>query len=114
MGILDGSRIKLTKVNTETQAAVLLPHHDYWRGPWAVGGADDVAGQHLLYLRHLFPPNCRILPPVRLAERRPMGLDPVLQQRSIAQVFVALTENVKILLEELVELLLLERGEILW
>ena len=43
-----------------------------------------------------------------------MGLDPVLQQRSIAQVFVALTENVKILLEVLVELLLLERGEILW
>ena len=43
-----------------------------------------------------------------------MGLDPVLQQRSIAQVFVALTKDVKILLEELVELLLLKRGEILW
>ena len=43
-----------------------------------------------------------------------MGLDPMLQQRSIAQVFVALTEDVKILLEELVELLLLKRGEILW
>ena len=53
-------------------------------------------------------------PPVRLAERRPLGLDPVLQQRSIAQVFVALTEDVRILFEELVELLLLERGEILW
>ena len=114
MSILDGSCIELTEVNTETQAAVLLPHHDYWRGPWAVGGTDDIAGQHLLYLRHLFPPNCRILPPVRLAERRPMCLNPMLQQRSIAQVFIALTEDVMILLKKLVELLLLKRGEILW
>ena len=38
-----------------------------------------------------------------------MGLDPMLQQRSVAQVFVALTEDVKILLKELVELLLLKR-----
>ena len=43
-----------------------------------------------------------------------MGLNPMLQQRSIAQVFVSLTEDVNILLEELVELLLLKRGEILW
>ena len=43
-----------------------------------------------------------------------MGLNPMLQQRSIAQVFIALAEDINILLEELVELLLLKRGEILW
>ena len=43
-----------------------------------------------------------------------MGLDPMLQQRSITQVVVALTEYVLELLKELVELLLLEWGEILW
>ena len=43
--------------------------------------------------------NCRVLPPVRLAERRPMGLDPVLQQRSINQVVVTQTENVLELLK---------------
>ena len=43
-----------------------------------------------------------------------MGLNPMLQQRSIAQVFISLAEDIHILLEELVELLLLKRGEILW
>ena len=43
-----------------------------------------------------------------------MGLNPMLQQRSIAQVFIALAEDINVLLEELVELLLLKRGEILW
>ena len=43
-----------------------------------------------------------------------MGLDPMLQQRSVTQVFVPLTEDILVLLKELVELLLLERGEILW
>ena len=43
-----------------------------------------------------------------------MGLDPMLQQRSIAQVFVPLTKDILILLKELIELLLLKRGEILW
>ena len=99
MGILDGSLVELTKVNTKPQAAVLLPHHDYWRGPWAVGGSNDVAGQHLLNLRHFFPSDCGVLPPVRLSERRPMGLDPMLQQRSITQVFVPLTEDILELLE---------------
>ena len=41
-----------------------------------------------------------------------MGLDPMLQQRSITQVVVALTEYVLELLKELIELLLLEWGEI--
>ena len=114
MGIFNSSRVELTKVNAKPQATILVPHHDYWRGPWAVGGSNDVTGQHLLYLRHFFPPNCRVLPPVRLAERRPMGLDPVLQQRSITQVVVTQTKNVLELLKQLVELLLLKRGEVLW
>ena len=43
-----------------------------------------------------------------------MGLNPMLQQRSITQVVIALTKDVLELLEQLVELLLLERGEALW
>ena len=43
-----------------------------------------------------------------------MCLNPMLQQRSIAQVFIDLTEDVNVLLKELVELLLLKRGETLW
>ena len=97
--ILDGSCIQLTKFYAEPQTTIFLPHHNYWRGPWAVRGPNDVAGQHLLYLRHFFPANCRVLPPVRLAERRPMGLDPILQQRSITQVVVTLTKYVLELLE---------------
>ena len=52
-----------------------------------------------MHLCHFFPTNCRVLPPVRLAERRPMGLDPMLQQRSITQVVIALTKNVLELLK---------------
>ena len=43
-----------------------------------------------------------------------MGLDPMLQQRSITQVVVTLTEYVLELLKQLIQLLLLERGEALW
>ena len=43
-----------------------------------------------------------------------MGLDPMLQQRSITQVVIILAEDVLELLEQLIELLLLERGEALW
>ena len=43
-----------------------------------------------------------------------MGLDPMLQQRSITQVVITLTEDVLELLEQLSKLLLLERGEALW
>ena len=43
-----------------------------------------------------------------------MGLNPMLQQRSITQAVIILTEDVPELLEQLVELLLLERGEALW
>ena len=47
-------------------------------------------------------------------ERGAIGLDPVLQQRSITQVVVALTKNVLELLEKLSELLLLQWGEVFW
>ena len=43
-----------------------------------------------------------------------MGLDPMLQQRSVAQVFVPLAEDILLLLKQLSELLLLKWGEILW
>ena len=43
-----------------------------------------------------------------------MGLNPMLQQRSITQVIVTLTKDILELLKELVELLLLERGEVFW
>ena len=114
VSILDGSCIELTKVHTETQTTVLLPYHHHWRGPWAVRGSNDIARQHLLNLCHFFPANCGVLPPVGLAERGPMGLNPMLQQRSITQDAVTLAEDVLELLKQLIELLLLERGEALW
>ena len=43
-----------------------------------------------------------------------MGLDPMLQQMSITQVVIALTKDVLELLEQLIKLLLLERGEAIW
>ena len=43
-----------------------------------------------------------------------MGLDPMLQQRSITQVVIALTKDVLELLEQLIKLLLLEWGEAIW
>ena len=43
-----------------------------------------------------------------------MGLDPMLQQRSITQVVITLAEDVLELLKQLIELLLLERGEAFW
>ena len=43
-----------------------------------------------------------------------MGLNPMLQRRSITQVVVTLTKHILELLKELIELLLLERGEVFW
>ena len=114
VSILDGSCIELTEVNTETQTTVFLPHHHHWRGPWAVRGSDDIVRQHLLNLCHFLPANCGVLPPVGLAERGPMGLNPMLQQGSITQVVVTLVEDVLELLKQLIELLLLEWREALW
>ena len=73
------------------------------------GGADDVAGQHLLDLRHLLPSNSWVLMPVGLAKRRPVRLYGVLQQRSTAEVVLSLAKHVAELLKEVVQLLLLER-----
>ena len=114
VSILDGSCVELTEVNTEPQTTVLFPYHHHWRGPWAVRGMDDVIGQNLLHLRHLLPANCGVLLPVGLAERRPMGLNRVLQQQSVPEVVFTLAEDVLIPFEQLVELLLLERREALW
>ena len=99
MGILDGSRVKLTEINAEAQATVLFSNHHHWRGPWAVRGADDITGQHLLYLCHLLSANCQILPPIGLAERRPMGLDRMLQQRSIPEIVFSTAEDIAKLAE---------------
>ena len=114
VSILDGSCVKLTEVNAETQTTVLFPYHHHWRGPSAVRGMDDIIGQHLLHLCHFFPTNCGVLPPVGLAEWRLMGLNRVLQQRSIPEVVFTLAEDVMVLFKQLVELLLLERREALW
>ena len=94
MSILDGSSVKLAEVHTKAQATVFLPHHHYWGSPWAVRGADDIAGQYLLHLSHLLSANCGVLLVVGLAERRPMGLDRMLQQRSIPEVIFPSAEYV--------------------
>ena len=109
MSVFDGSCVDLTKVNTEMQTTDFFLHHYYRRRPGTVGGPDDIAGQHLLDLRHLFPPNSWVLSPIRLAERRPVGLDRVIQQRSAAKVVLPLAKHIAELLEEAVQLLLLER-----
>ena len=113
MCILDGSCVELTEVNTETQTTVFFLHHHHRRSPGTVGGADDVAGQHLLDLCCLLPSNSWVLTPVRLAERRPVGLDRMLQQRSRAEVILSLAEDIAELLGEAVQLLLLEQTEML-
>ena len=116
IGISEGLCSSIHKViflNESKQLTRCMNHH-HWRGPWAVRGSNDIARQHLLNLSHFFSANCGVLPPVGLAERGPMGLNPMLQQRSITQVVVTLAEDVLELLKQLVELLLLERGEALW
>ena len=84
-------------------------HHHYRRNPGTVGGADDVAGQHLLDLRHLLPSNSRVLTLVGLAKRRSVRLYSVLQQRSTAEIILSLAEYIAELLKEVVQLLLLEQ-----
>ena len=41
MRVLYRRLVELPEVHTEPQAAILFLHHDDWRGPGAVGGADD-------------------------------------------------------------------------
>ena len=74
----------------------------------------DVAGQHLLDLRHLLLLHSWVLPSVELAERRPMSLYFVLQQRSTPEVVFPWAEDVAKLTEQVIQLLLLERRETLW
>ena len=114
MSVFDGSCAKLSKIDAKTQATVLLPYHYHRRSQQTVGGADDVAGQHLLDLRHLLLSNSRVLSPIGLAERRPVGLYRVLQQRSIPEVVFPLAEDVTELAKQVIQLLLLERRETLW
>ena len=99
MSILDGSCVELAEVHTKVQATVFFSYHHYWRGPWAVRGADDIAGQHLLYLCHLLSANCGVLPAIGLAEWRPMGLDRMLQQRSIPEIIFPSAEYIAKLTE---------------
>ena len=114
VSVFDGSRVKLSKIDAKTQATVLFPYHYHRRSPRTVGGADDVAGQHLLDLRHLLPSNSRALSPIGLAERRPVGLYCVFQQRSTPEVVFPLAEDVAELAKQVIQLLLLERRETLW
>ena len=94
VSVFDSSYVKLSKIDAKTQATVLLPYHYHRRSPRTVGGADDVAGQHLLDMRHLLLSNSRVLSPIGLAERRPVGLYRVLQQRSTPEVVFLLAEDV--------------------
>ena len=96
------------------QATILLPYHHHRRSPRTVGGADDIAGQHLLDLQHLLPSNSRVLSPIGLAERGPVSLYCVLQQRSTPEVAFPLAEDIAKLSKEVIQLLLLERRETLW
>ena len=114
VGVFDGSCVKLSEIYAKTQATVLLPYHYHRRSPRTVGGADDVAGQHLLDLHHLLPSNSRVLSPIGLAERRPVGLCRVLQQRSTPEVVLPLAEDVAKLAKQVIQLLLLERRMMLW
>ena len=113
MCIFDSTCVELAEINTETQTTVFFLHHHHRRSPGTVGGADDVAGQHLLDQRHLFPLNSWVLTPVRLAEGRTVGLNRMLQQQSTAEVVLSLAEGITELLEEAVQLLVLERREML-
>ena len=94
VSVLDSSCVELAEVHAKTQATVFFSHHYYWGSPWAVRGADDVTGQHLLDLHHLLPSNCGVLPSIGLVERGPMGLYCVLQQRSTPEVIFPLAEYV--------------------
>ena len=99
VSVLDGSCVKLAEIHGEAQATVYFLHHHYRGSSWAVRGADDIVGQHLLYLSHLLSANSGVLPAIGLAEWRPMGLDCMLQQRSIPEVVLPSAEYVAKLTE---------------
>ena len=107
MRVFHGRRVELPEVHTELQAALLFLHQDDRRGPGAVGGMDDAAGQHLLDLGHLFSTNSGILAAIRLAEWRSFGLYGVLQEQRAAQIVLSLAHNVAEFLKEDLQLLFL-------
>ena len=113
VGVFDGSCVKLSKIDANAQATVLFPHHYHMRSPRTVGQADDVAGQHLLDLRHLLPSNSRVLSSVGLAEWGFVCFDRVLQQRITPKIVFPLAEDIAELQEKVVQLLLLEWREML-
>ena len=109
VSVFDGSCVELSKIDAKTQATVLLPYHYHRQSPRTVGWADDVAGQHLLDLRRLLLSNSRVRSPIGLAERGPVGLYCVLQQRSTLEIVFPLAEDVAKFSKEIIQLLLLER-----
>ena len=109
VSVFDGSCVELSKIDAKTQDTVLFPHHYHRRSPRNLGRADDVAGQHLLDLRHLLPSNSQVLSPIRLAEWGPMCFYCVLQQRSTPEIVFPLAEDVAEFPEKVIQLLLLEQ-----
>ena len=109
MSVFDGSCVELSKIDAKTQATVLLPYHYHRRSPRTVERADDVAGQHLLDLHHLLPSNSRVLSPIGLVERGPVGLYCVLQQRNTPEIVFPLAEDVAEFSKKTIQLLLMER-----
>ena len=114
MLVFHRGRVELPEVYTEPQAAVLFLYHDDRRGPGTVGRTDNTAGQHLLDLGHLFSTNSGVLAAIRLAERRSLDLDGVLEQRGTAQIVLPLANNVAEFQEEGLQLLLLGGRQVRW
>ena len=108
VSVFDSSCVELSKMDAKTLATILLPYHYHRRSPRTVGRADDVAGQHLLDLHHILPSNSRVLSPIGLAERGPVGLYCVPQQRSTPEIVFPLAEDVAEFSKEIIQLLLLE------
>ena len=107
MCILNGGLVKLSKVNTEAQLAILLLHHDYGGCPRIVRGADNATLWHLLYLLGLLLPHSRVLLVVGKPHKWSLCLDRVLEHRGLPKVLVIMTKRGPILLQQLFQLSLL-------
>ena len=92
VSVLDGGRVELPEVNKKPEAAILLFHHDDWRGPGTVGGT----------VRPGPSPLCEWLDfgGDVAGKAGSLGLDGVLKQRSSGQVVLSLADYVAELLEE--------------
>lgn len=62
VGIHFGGIVKLSKINAETAASILLLCHYHSSSPWAGRGVDDALLQHLLHLMEFLLPNDGVLP----------------------------------------------------